>query len=94
MIEAFTFSAAYLSSAGAIGAGMARLSPTIGPRLRAVFSASAPMAAGFLLYLGDRDSVVIDGTQLAAAGVLLGAGLYVAYGAGRLLSPQQTRRRV
>ena len=93
MIEAFTFSAAYLASAGAIGAGMARLSPTIGPRLRTVLSGSAPMAAGFLLYLGDRESVVVDGTQLAAAGVLLGTGLYVAHGAGRLLSPQQTRRR-
>ena len=75
---------AYAACSASLSAIMARVSPTIGPRLRNLFAGAAPMGLIFAYLLEGGDTVILNGSDLLMAGGLFAAGLTSAVVAGRL----------
>ena len=67
--------ATYAAMTAGITIAVAKLSPAIGPRLRDLFSGSAPLAGVLALRMDGADSVTLYGTDLIAASGLLVLGL-------------------
>lgn len=91
-------SAAFLIGAyGAMAAGLsvtvARVSPTIGPKLRHLFSGAAPLAAVLATRLTAADSVVLQGMDLLAAGGLVVLGVTTSSVVGKFVPTAGARER-
>lgn len=76
---------AYAVIAAGFSVTVAKVSPTIGPRLRHVFSGTAPLAAVFGNLLAGADSVTLHGMDLLAAGGLVALGIATSSLVGKLV---------
>ena len=78
-----------IGSYGAMAAGLsvtvAKVSPTIGPKLRHLFSGAAPLAAVLATRLGGADSIVLHGMDLFAAGGLVVLGVATSSAVGKVV---------
>mgnify|MGYP001232956929 FL=1 len=74
---------------GAMAAGLsvtiAKVSPTIGPRLRHLFAGAAPLAPVLATRLTAADSVVLQGMDLFAAGGLVILGVVTSSAMGKFV---------
>jgi hypothetical protein len=91
-------SAAFLIGAyGAMAAGLsvtvARVSPTIGPKLRHLFSGAAPLAAVLATRLTAADSVTLQGMDLLAAGGLVVFGVVTSSAVGKFVPTETVKNR-
>lgn len=82
--------AAFLIGAyGAMAAGLsltvAKVSPTIGPRLRHLLSGAGPLAAVLAMRLTEADSVTLQGMDLFAAGGLVVLGVVTSSVVGKFV---------
>ena len=77
--------AAYGAMAAGLSATIARVSPTIGPRLRHLFSGAAPLAAVLGTRLAGADSVTLQGMDLLAAGGLVVLGVVTSSVVGKFV---------
>ena len=73
--NAIFFAASYAAMSAGLSATVAKVSPTIGPRLRHLFAGTAPIAAVLGMRLTEADSVTLQGMDLFAAGGLVVLGL-------------------
>ena len=84
-----------IASYGAMAAGMsvavAKISPTIGPRLRHLFSGAAPLAAVLAVRMEGADSVTLQSMDLFAAGGLAVLGVATSALVSRFV-PDSTER--
>ncbi|MEZ5682193.1 MAG: hypothetical protein R3E14_12970 [Erythrobacter sp.] len=78
-------SGAYVAVSASISAIMAKVSPTVGPRVRSLFAGVAPMGAVFANLLEGHDSVTLHGEHLLFGGGLLAAGTITAALVGRFV---------
>ncbi|WP_050601102.1 hypothetical protein [Qipengyuania citrea] len=86
MIDNIVFLAgAYAALAAGLGAGVGRVSPSIGPRLRHAFAGIAPLAAVLGMKLTEADSVTLHGVDLAAGGGLVVLGIAASVMAAKAL---------
>ena len=85
--------ATYAAMTTGIGVAVAKLSPAIEPRLRNLFSASAPLAGVLALRMDGANSVTLYGTDLIAASGLLVLGLATSSLVTKLLSAYRTENR-
>lgn len=76
---------AYGAMAAGLSATVAKVSPTIGPKLRHLFSGAAPLAAVLATRLTAADSVTLQGMDLFAAGGLVVFGVATSSMVGRFL---------
>ena len=73
--NAIFFAASYAAMSAGLSATVAKVSPTIGPRLRHLFAGTAPIAAVLGMRLTEADSVTLQGMDLFAAGGLVVLGV-------------------
>lgn len=90
--------AAFLIGAyGAMAAGLsitvAKISPTIGPRLRHLFSGAAPLAVVLATRLTASNSVTLQGMDLFAAGGLVILGVATSNAIGKLVPTARPENR-
>ncbi|MEE8229925.1 MAG: hypothetical protein V3R15_00410 [Qipengyuania citrea] len=86
MIDNMVFLAgAYAALAAGLGAGVGRVSPSIGPRLRHAFAGIASLAAVLGMKLTEADSVTLHGVDLAAGGGLVVLGIAASVMAAKAL---------
>ena len=85
--------ATYAAMTAGITIAVAKLSPAIGPRLRNLFSGSAPLAGVLALRMDGADSVTLYGTDLVAASGLLVLGLATSTVVTKLLSAYPAENR-
>lgn len=78
---------AYVAVSASISAIMAKVSPTVGPRVRGLFAGVVPMGAVFANLLEGRDSVTLHGEHLLFGGGLIVAGTIAAAIVGRFVEP-------
>ena len=76
---------AYGAMAAGLSATVAKVSPTIGPRLRHLFSGAAPLAAVLASRLEGASSVTLDGMDLFSAGGLVIIGVVTSSVVGRFV---------
>jgi hypothetical protein len=81
--------AAYGAMAAGLSATVAKVSPSIGPKLRHLFSGAAPLAAVLAARLDGADSVTLQGMDLFAAGGLVVFGVITSSVVGRFVPTQQ-----
>lgn len=92
MIEdPFFLAAAYSACSASLSVLMAKVSPSIGARLRHVFAASAPMGVLFAFLLDGADSVTMHGEDLLVVGGMFAAGLTSSIVAGKLASRNDSK---
>lgn len=89
--NAIFLAASYAALAAGMSAVLAKVSPTIGPRLRHVFAGAAPLAALFATRLTGADSVTLHGADLAAAGGLVVLGVVTSSLVGKLVPNAQEK---
>lgn len=75
MLESIPLIAAYMAGSAGVSAIMAKASPTIGLKIRHIFSGIAPMAVVFASLLDGQESVTLHGDDILFAGGLFCAGL-------------------
>jgi hypothetical protein len=84
-----------IGSYGAMAAGLsvtiAKVSPTIGPRMRHLFSGAAPLAAVLATRLGGADSIVLEGMDLFAAGGLVAVGVVTSSAVGKIVPTAEAK---
>ncbi len=86
MIDNMVFLAgAYAALAAGLGAGVGRVSPSIGPRLRHAFAGISPLAAVLGMKLTEADNVTLHGEDLAAGGGLVVLGIAASVMAAKAL---------
>ena len=85
--------ATYAAMTAGISVAVAKLSPAIGPRLRNLFSGSAPLAGVLSLRMDGADSVTLYGTDLIAASGLLVLGLATSSLVTKLLTVYPAKNR-
>jgi len=73
--NAIFFAASYAAMSAGLSATVAKVSPTIGPRLRHLFAGTAPIAAVLGMRLTEADSVTLQGMDLFAGGGLVVLGV-------------------
>jgi hypothetical protein len=73
--NAIFLAGSYAAMAAGLSVTVAKVSPTIGPRLRHLFSGAAPLAAVLATRLTAADSVTLQGMDLFAAGGLVVLGV-------------------
>ena len=73
--NAIFLAASYAAMSAGLSATAAKVSPTIGPRLRHLFAGTAPIAAVLGMRLTEADSVTLQGMDLFAAGGLVVLGV-------------------
>lgn len=83
---------AYVAVSASISAIMAKISPTVGPRVRNLFSGVAPMGAVFANLLEGQNSVTLHGEHLLFGGGLVAAGTVTAALVGRIVKGGEARR--
>ncbi|MBO6526284.1 hypothetical protein [Erythrobacter sp.] len=81
--------AAYGAMAAGLSATVAKVSPSIGPKLRHLFSGAAPLAAVLAARLDGADSVTLQGMDLFAAGGLVVFGVITSSVVGKFVPTQQ-----
>ncbi|KWV96233.1 hypothetical protein [Erythrobacter sp. AP23] len=82
--------AAYGAMTAGLSATVAKVSPSIGPKLRHLFSGAAPLAAVLAARLEGADSVTLQGMDLFAAGGLVVFGVLTSSVVGKFVPSQQT----
>ena len=90
--NAIFLAASYAAMSAGLSATVAKVSPTIGPRLRHLFAGTAPIAAVLGMRLTEADSVTLQGMDLFAAGGLVVLGVQDA--ATKVMSPAAMASRV
>ena len=83
---------AYAVISAGLSISVARLSPSIGPRLRHVFSGVAPLAMVLAVRMDGAESVVLHGMDLFAAGGLAVLGIATSSLTGKFV-PTETQAR-
>jgi len=83
----------YGAMAAGLSATVAKVSPTIGPKLRHLFSGAAPLAAVLATRLTAADSVTLQGMDLFAAGGLVVFGVVTSSVVGKLVPTETTKVR-
>ena len=83
----------YAAMAAGLSLAMTKFSPTIGPRLRHLFSGAAPLAAVLAERMNGADSITLYGTDLVAAGGLVILGVATSTAVGKLLPTPRAPRR-
>ena len=81
--------AAYGAMTAGLSATVAKVSPSIGPKLRHLFSGAAPVAAVLAARLEGADSVTLQGMDLFAAGGLVVFGVITSSVVGKFVPTQQ-----
>ncbi|MBO6768918.1 MAG: hypothetical protein JJ901_11545 [Erythrobacter sp.] len=81
--------AAYGAMTAGLSATVAKVSPSIGPKLRHLFSGAAPLAAVLAARLEGADSVTLQGMDLFAAGGLVVFGVITSSVVGKFVPTQQ-----
>ncbi|WP_421991791.1 hypothetical protein [Qipengyuania sp.] len=85
--------AAYGAMTAGLSATVAKVSPSIGPKLRHLFSGAAPLAAVLAARLDGADSVTLQGMDLLAAGGLVVFGVITSSVVGKFVPTQQAGER-
>ena len=93
MIETAIVIGSYAAMSASMSAVMAKLSPNIGPRLRNLFAGAAPLVVLFARELDGQPSVVVDGSDLLAAGGLLAMGVATSVVTGRIVTAKGANRK-
>ena len=83
--NAILLAGSYVAISAALSAGIAKVSPTVGPRLRHLFAGAAPLAAVFATRLTGADSVTLYGMDLLAAGGLVVLGVATSSAVGKFV---------
>lgn len=86
MLEAAFLTGSYIVMSAGLSVTVARFSPSIGPRLRHLFTGAAPLAAVLATKLDGKPSVAINSYDLLAAGGLLAAGIATSIGVTRIVA--------
>lgn len=66
---------AYAAMSASMSAFIAKVSPTIGPRLRHIFAGAAPLAILLAVRLEGGPSTTLEGMDLFSAGGLVALGI-------------------
>ncbi|MEH6683781.1 MAG: hypothetical protein V7664_04715 [Qipengyuania sp.] len=86
MIDNVVFLAgSYAAMAAGLSAVVAKVSPSIGPRLRHLFAGGAPLAAVLGARLTEADSVTLQGMDLLGAGGLVVLGVVTSTMVGKVV---------
>ena len=88
--NAIFLAASYAAMSAGLNATVAKVSPTIGPRLRHVFAGAAPIAAVLGVRLTEADSVTLQGMDLFAAGGLVVLGVVTSIFVGKAVPSAAT----
>ena len=86
---------AYGVMSAGLSVSVAKFSPSIGPRLRHIFSGAAPLAAVLAARMDGADSIVLHGMDLFAAGGLAVLGVATSSVIGKFVPTEaQTRKQL
>lgn len=88
--NAIILAGSYAAMAAGLSVAIAKVSPTIGPRMRHLFAGAAPLAAVFAMKLTETDSVTLYGMDLLAAGGLVVLGVVTSSLAGKFIRGRET----
>ena len=84
---------AYAVMSAGLGVSVAKISPSIGPRLRHIFSGVAPLAAVLAARMDGADSIVLHGMDLFAAGGLAVLGVATSSVIGKFIPTEAQARK-
>lgn len=84
---------AYGVMSAGLSVSVATFSPSIGPRLRHIFSSVAPLAAGLAARMDGADSIVLHGMDLFAAGGLAVLGVATSSVIGKFVPTEVQARK-
>lgn len=78
----------YASMSAGMSVAVAKVSPSIGPRLRHLFAGTAPLALVLAVRMGGADSVTLQGMDLFATGGLAALGMATSSVMGKFVPTQ------
>ncbi|WP_370030370.1 hypothetical protein [Qipengyuania mesophila] len=85
---------AYAAMAAGLSVTVAKVSPTIGPKVRHFFSGTAPLVVVFGMLLGDADTVTLHGMDLLAGAGLAALGVATSSVTGKFLPTSSDKRKL
>ena len=85
---------AYTVMSAGLSVSVAKLSPSIGPRLRHIFTGVAPLAAVLAARIDSADSVVLHGMDLFATGGLAVLGIATSSVTGKFVPTEPQARKL
>ena len=87
--SAIFIAGAYGAISVGLSAALAKVSPSIGPKLRHAFAGTVPLAALLATRLTEADSVTLYGPDLLAAAGLMTLGVGASVATGRVLGSRR-----
>ncbi|MBY6128955.1 hypothetical protein KUW15_09525 [Qipengyuania aquimaris] len=93
MLDAAFLMGSYAAMSAGMSAMIAKVSPSIGPRMRHLFAGSSPLAVLLAMRLEGGPSTTLDSMDLFSAGGLLILGIITSSAVGKVIPTQGADRK-